>query len=174
MLLPTLRPWRGASRRGPEAGLRLPALWPQQSSPWAQRVWQALPSCFLEERLLTESDLTGLGKFSIWSAFRPGGKANIWLHSPLGPCQPPHSGIPGEFHHFSISFPPHLAERWPLCPPSRPGNRSRLSPVSAPGPDGNFPVALCGLQSYNLPPNACRLSCPEDFPTTLGPVWSSG
>lgn len=60
-------------------------------------------------------------------------------------------------------FPPyHLAAlRLLLSPPSQ-GAIHGLSPLaSAPGPDGNFPVAFCALQSCNLPPNA---PCTEDFP----------
>lgn len=57
-----------------------------------------------------------------------------------------------------LYFPPyHLAER-SISPPIQGAIHSPSPLVSAPGPDGNFPVAFCGLQSCNLPPSACRLS----------------
>lgn len=102
----------------------------------AQRVWQ-WPSCLLEEELLIDSDLTGLGKFSVWRANGVrGGKANIWLQfpcslpaTPLGDSSICSIGSPFPFHTISRSF-------GCFCLPSHPGSHSQ--------PDGHFPVAFCG------------------------------
>lgn len=115
----------------------------------------------LEEGLLTDSDLTGPGRFSVWGTFCSRRQSkHLVTQLPFRLPATPLRDSRHLFHHFFIFFPYHLAELWPFLSP-RPIQAAvhSLSPlVSAPGPDGNFPVALCGLRPCNLPPRACRLS----------------
>lgn len=79
--------WRGQGLRG-----CLPSD-PSRASSWAQRVWRMPPSCFWKRgcsQILT-SLVRASFPFGVLSI--PGGKANIWSHSSLLPCQLPHSGI---------------------------------------------------------------------------------
>lgn len=74
---------------------------------------------------------------------------------------------------FPVSFPCLLAGRWlPLSPlpAAEPFIASLPPPASAPGPDGNFPVAFCGLGPALCRPALAGALCAADVPSE---TWSS-
>lgn len=120
------------------------------------------------KRGCSDSDLTGLGKFSVERAFRPGGRANIWsLSSPSPASHPPGGPTVSRF----LSMPPGWALAASVSPPSaEPFAASLPPPASAPGPDGNFPVAFCGLGPALCRPALAGALCAADIPSE---AWSS-
>lgn len=74
-------------------GLRLPALWSQQFSHLGAEGLADAAILLLEEGLLPELTSLVRESFPFGVLSIPGGKANIWSHSSLSPCQRSHLGI---------------------------------------------------------------------------------
>lgn len=158
---------RGVRPRGerPEASAPLPGL------PRGHGGAQGHGRLACGKRGCSDSDLTGLGKFSVERAFRPGGRANIWsLSSPSPASHPP--GGPTVFRF--LSMPPGWVLAASVSPPSAEPFAASLRPRLPPALTGIFLWLSVVSGLHSAAQRLQALCARRTFRVNLGPVWLRG
>lgn len=158
---------RGVRPRGerPEASAPLPGL------PRGHGGAQGHGRLACGKRGCSDSDLTGLGKFSVERAFRPGGRANIWsLSSPSPASHPPGGPTVSRF----LSMPPGWALAASVSPPSAEPFAASLRPRLPPALTGIFLWLSVVSGLHSAAQRLQALCARRTFRVNLGPVWLRG